>query len=80
MSKKREDDKISISKMKRSNLIPLWLAWQSRPDIMVESMVEVVPVPNNNNEVPHNHNDQQINVDCDNDTGMEDDHGNITMI
>ena len=29
MQKKREDDKFSISKMKRSDLKALWLAWQS---------------------------------------------------
>ena len=40
-------------------------------------MVEVLPVPNSNNEVTNNHN-QQINIDGDND--MEDDRGNITTM
>ena len=32
MAKKQDNDKISISKLKRSDLISLWLTWQCRPD------------------------------------------------
>ena len=72
MQKKRDDDKISISKMKRSELIPLWIAWQSRPDIEIEDVGVIV---NNNTEVLQDHN-QQNNNDCDPDV----DHDNIIMI
>ena len=30
--KKRKDDKVSISKLKRDELLLLWLNWKSRPD------------------------------------------------
>ena len=72
MQKKRDDDKVSISKMKRSELVPLWLAWQSRPDVEMEDMVGI---SNNNTEVSQDHN-QQMNIDCDPDV----DHDNIIMI
>ena len=32
MHKKRDDDKVSIAKLKRADLLALWLEWQSRPD------------------------------------------------
>ena len=54
--------------MKCSKLVPLWLAWQSRPDVEIEDMVGVT-------EVPQYHN-QQMNIDCDPDV----DHDNIIMI
>ena len=34
MSKKRDNDKVSIAKLKRADLLALWLEWQSRPDII----------------------------------------------
>ena len=39
MHKKRDDDKVSISKLKRPGLLALWLIWQSRPDIEVSTIV-----------------------------------------
>ena len=39
MTKKQDEDKISISKLKRSYLIPLWLTWQSRPDSVFPTTV-----------------------------------------
>ena len=74
MQKKRDDDQVCISKMKRSELVPLWLAWQSRPNVEIEDMVGAV-ISNNNTEVPQDHN-QQMNIDCDPDV----DHDNIIMI
>ena len=37
MNKKRDDDKISISKLKRPGLLSLWLEWQSRPDVVIDA-------------------------------------------
>ena len=37
--KKRDNDKVLISKLKRPGLLALWLAWQSRPDIGVSTIV-----------------------------------------
>ena len=36
--KKRKDDKVSISKLKRDELLLLWLNWKSRPDPVSVSM------------------------------------------
>ena len=41
MHKKRDDDKVSISKLKRPGLLALWLEWQSRP----EEVIDTIPVP-----------------------------------
>ena len=65
MQKKRDDDKIAISKMKRSDLTALWIAWQSQPDIVVET-------------VPNNTEIEALPQDADDD--MVDDHDNIVMI
>ena len=32
MYKKRDDDKVSVSKLKRSELLAIWLEWRNRPD------------------------------------------------
>ena len=37
MNKKRDDDKISISKLKRPGLLSLWLEWKSRPDVVIDA-------------------------------------------
>ena len=44
--KKRKGD-ISISKLKRDELLPLWLSWKDRPEVVEEAAVVVpsVPVP-----------------------------------
>ena len=63
MQKKRDDDKVSISKMKRSELVLLWLPWQSRSDVKIEDIVGVV-ISNNNTKVPQDHN-EQMNIDFD---------------
>ena len=71
MQKKRDNDKISITKMKRSELVPLRLVQQSQPDVEIEDMVGVVVISNNNTEVPQDHN-QQMNIDCDPDVDRDD--------
>ena len=38
LHKKRKDDKVSISKLKRDELLSLWLNWKSRPDPVNVSM------------------------------------------
>ena len=34
MHKKRDDNKVSIAKLKCAGLLALWLEWQIRPDII----------------------------------------------
>lgn len=74
MQKKRDDDKICVSKMKRSELMGTWIAWKDRPDDTTDNMmVEVVGA-----EVLQQENSQQINMDCD--PAVVEDHDNIIMI
>jgi len=40
MHKKRDDDKISISALKRSGLLALWLEWHSRPDMEINVVLD----------------------------------------
>ena len=39
MHKKCDDDKISIAKLKRSDLLALWLEWQSRPEMEINNVL-----------------------------------------
>ena len=73
MAKKQDEDKISISKLKRSDLIPLWLTWQSRPGSFPTTVDE-----DSSAVVLDQDHSQQINIDCNPDT--VDDHGTIAMI
>ena len=40
--KKRDSDKIYVSKLKRNELVALWLEWQHRPDVAVEGISTLV--------------------------------------
>ena len=71
MHKKRDDDKVAISKLKRPGLLALWLTWQSRPDIEFGSTGTEVPVP-----VPVPQGVSQTNVDH---NPVTNDHGDVTM-
>ena len=44
---KKQKGDISISKLKRDELLPLWLSWKDRPDVLVEEAAALpsVPVP-----------------------------------
>ena len=72
MHKKRDDDKVSISKLKRPGLLALWLAWQSRPDIDISTTVPQGLSQHNvdNNPVVIDHGDDTMIVD-DNVDAME---------
>ena len=65
MNKKRDDDKASILKLKRPGLLALWLAWQSRPDIEVSTIVPqgVSQINVDHNPVITNHGDDTMIVD-----------------
>ena len=66
MHKKGDDDKVSISKLKRPGLLALWLAWQSRPDVEVSSTIVPQGVSQTNvdhNPVICNHGDDTMIVD-----------------
>ena len=45
--KKMKSDKVYISKLKRSELLPLWLSWKDRPEVHIDVLEEeaAVPVP-----------------------------------
>jgi len=73
MHKKRDDDKVAISKLKRPGLLALWLTWQSRPDIEFGSTGTEVPVPV---PVPVPQGVSQTNVDH---NPVTNDHGDVTM-
>ena len=77
MAKKQDNDKISITKLKHSDLISLWLTWQCRPD-SAASICATTVVEDSSAVVPDQDHSQQINIDCDPD--MVDDHGTIAMI
>ena len=39
--KKRNTDKISISKLKRNELLPLWLSWKDRQNVWTMNMLKL---------------------------------------
>ena len=84
--KKRKGD-ISISKLKRDELLPLWLLWKDRPEAIEEAAVSVpapsVPVPSkaidDADECNHD-SEMTTTIDGNRHTESEDNVMNITMI
>ena len=82
--KKRKGD-ISISKLKRDELLPLWLSWKDRPEVIEEAAVPVPSVPVPSKAVvdadEYNHNSAlTTTIDGNHHTESEDNVTNFTMI
>ena len=85
--KKRDSDRVSVSKLKRHDLVALWLEWQHRPEVaVVDDTTTVVPEGHSDiisddvhyDPLVNDHSNSAMVVDSNN-VGNEDDV-NVTMI
>ena len=68
--KKRDSDKVSVSKLNRQELLALWLEWQHRPEVaVVDTTITTIPEGHSDDIIDDVHHDP-----------LEDDHGNSTVI
>jgi len=78
LHKKNKDDKVSISKLKRDELVSLWLNWKTRADpvdVSTSSQVEEVDIMSSNNCTS-----SQVEVDCDDNSHYVNCNENTTIL
>ena len=72
--KRRDFDKVYVSKLKRDDLVALWLEWQHRPEVAVVDDSTIVPESHSDNisddvhcdPLVDNHSDSAMIVDSNN--------------